>query len=165
MLEELLDPRQVFVPPDTGGDGDDVLGTEYLRRDSFVFDRPRCADGLFSEAYRCEKMNRELMDEQMLALDPPAAFQKVCLDRRNAGAQSFLGGDKDDIGVVGSKRLDVIDCCQRTSQRVILNQTSGDEIVRPAQDVRQLNRGGFLAHSKAILAKMVAAGEARSARV
>ncbi len=121
LLQELLDPGQILVASDAGRDGDDVLGTEHLRRHSFVFDRSRVADRLLREPGRGEELNRESVNEEMLALNSPAAFLQVRVDRRNTSGQPFLGGDEDDVGIVGGKWFDVVDGGKSAAERVVFD--------------------------------------------
>lgn len=81
----------------TGGDGNDVLGSENFRWNSFVVDRARFADGFFSEADGGEELNGEPANEQLLALDAPAFRLQMGIDRWSSGSQSFLGGDEDNV--------------------------------------------------------------------
>ena len=85
------------MPPNARRNGNDVFGTKDLRGDSFVGDGARFANGFFGEAGSSEKLNRETADEQMLALDPPAVFLEVRVNRGNAGGQSFVRSDEDDV--------------------------------------------------------------------
>jgi len=71
LFQHLLDPREILMPPLTGGDGNDVLGTEDLRGNSFVGDRTRFTNGFFGESGRGEKLNRETVDEEVFAFDTP----------------------------------------------------------------------------------------------
>src|SRR5205809_4087273 len=53
------------------------------------------ADRLFCESGRGQESNREVFDEEMLALDAPAMCLKMRVDRWNSGGESFFRRDKD----------------------------------------------------------------------
>ena len=142
MLDQLLNSRKVFVPSNAGRNGDDVLRSEHFCGHAFVFNSAGFADSFLGEPGRGEKLNRESVDEKMLALHSPAAFLQVRVDRRNASGQPFLGGDEDDVGVVGGEWFDVVDRGQRATEGVVFDQAGSDEIIGGAKNIRQGMAGG-----------------------
>jgi len=73
------------------------------------------ADRLFCESGRGQESNREVFDEEMLALDAPAMCLKMRVDRWNSGGESFFRRDKDDVDVVGGERFYIVDRGQRAA--------------------------------------------------
>lgn len=116
--------RSLFADPRRNRD--DVLGTEDFCRHPFVCDDASFANCFFGEAGSGEKLNRKSFYEQVLALDSPAAFLQVRVDRRNAGGEPLLGRDENDIGVVGGEGFDVVDGGKSAAERVVFDQAGRD---------------------------------------
>jgi hypothetical protein len=73
----LLDSRQILVSSDAGSNCNDMLGTKDLRGHSFLFNLASFANRLFRESGRGKELNREIFDEEMLAVHAPATFLEM----------------------------------------------------------------------------------------
>jgi len=90
----------------------------------------------------------------MLALDAPSFRLQMRIDCGDSGTQCFVIGDENNICVVSYERFDVIDRGERAAERIILNQTGGNELVRSTKDINERDRRGFVGHGQLILTQV-----------
>ena len=86
LFEHLVDAGEVFVSPDTRRDRNDVLGPKNFCGDAFVFDWLRVTHCFFGQSGRSEKLDREIVDQQMFAFDAPTFGLEMRIDRGDSGA-------------------------------------------------------------------------------
>ncbi len=72
-----------------------------------------------------KKLDRKAVPHQMFTLDLPALRLQVRINIRNACGQSFVGRNKENIGIVRGKRLNIIYCRQGAAKRPAFNQFCG----------------------------------------
>ena len=84
--------------------------------DGWLFYDFRHSDPL---AYRILKL-----DEKMFAFNAPAFRLEMRVNGRNSGAQRFVAGDENNIGIVRGDRFGVINRGECAAQRVIFDQAS-----------------------------------------
>ena len=116
LRHELLDARQTFVSSDIRRDCDDVFRLKNLRRHALVLNLLRMADRFFGQSGRGQKLNWEIFNDEMLALDTPALRLQMRIDGWDSGTQRFIAGDENDIGMVGCDRLGVINRRTRAAE-------------------------------------------------
>jgi hypothetical protein len=110
-----------------------------------IFDGTCFAHSFFCKPGGSEKLNRETIDEQVLALNAPTALLQIRVNPGNAGGQIFLSRDEDDSGIVGCEWFDVVDRRERAAQGLVFNQAGGGQDIRHAKDIRQRD-ARFFAH-------------------
>jgi hypothetical protein len=72
LSHELLDPREIFMSPNTRSDPDDVFRPKNFCLYALVFERLRFAHYLFGQSGCGDESHREIFYEQMLTLNAPA---------------------------------------------------------------------------------------------
>src|SRR5882724_8705123 len=137
LLEQLLDARFVLGPAHAGGYGHNVFGAEYFCRHAFVINMLSLAHGFLGQSLGGEELDGKSTNEEMFAFDLPTLCLQMRVDGRNARSQSFVGGDEENVRIVGGERFDVINRRERAAERPVFNQLRGNQFVRRTQQVGQ----------------------------